>query len=113
MMMIYRRPPSSGSEQGGAMNPFDPTAVLDPAGLPSLLEITVPDAVRYGIDQGASFAVSGTHDTSVAALFDRAEDLARGLVREGFEPGDLLPLWLPNGPELPLWAYAAMMAGGA
>jgi acyl-CoA synthetase (AMP-forming)/AMP-acid ligase II len=95
------------------MNPFDPTVVLDPARLPSLLQITVPDAVRSGIDQGASFAVAGTHDEPVAALFDRAENLARGLVREGFEPGDLLVLWFPNGPELPLWAYAAMMAGGA
>lgn len=46
-----------------------------------------------------------------ARLLERAERLARGLLEQGYEPGDRLAIWGPNYAEWVLLEYALALAG--
>jgi long-chain acyl-CoA synthetase len=69
-------------------------------------------ALRRGADAGASLRVVGEGDQPLTEVIDQIEDLARGLVAAGLEPGDRVGMALPNGTDAILWFYAVIAAGG-
>src|SRR5262249_12725511 len=82
----------------------------DPAGIflhDAILSACQKFASRTAIID-TSFAA---HGISYAQYGKLVEDLARGLVRAGIEPGDVVAIYLPNCWEFPASYHAATLAG--
>lgn len=92
---------------------YDPSRVLEPEVIRDLFSRSVPETLHAAADTGASLLITGDREYPLAELIERIEARAAGLVAAGFAPGQRLGVWLPNGVDLVVWAYAAIFAGGS
>lgn len=92
---------------------YDPSRVTERAVIDDLLTRTVPETLYAAVDTPATLRVVGDRDHPIGELVERIVRRAEGLVAAGFAPGDRLGVWLPNGAEFVVWAYAAIFAGGS
>jgi fatty-acyl-CoA synthase len=80
-----------------------------------LLELTVDEALRAAVtaDPGRTALVSPQHGVrmSYAEVDAAVEQLARGFLAAGLDPGDRIGIWAPNRPEWYLTMFAAARAG--
>lgn len=91
---------------------FHPDVALAPENRERALGTTLIEGLRAGADAGGLFEVVGDGTMPGTELVDRSENLARGMINQGFEPGDRVALWFRNSIDLAVWAFAAVAAGG-
>ncbi len=103
----------NGAPAAVAARVLEPDELGRDAAIAELLELSAADLLRAGAERGGSLAVAGESDTEMAAMVETAEARARGLLANGFEPGERLLVWLPSGLDLVLWSWAAVFAGGS
>jgi acyl-CoA synthetase (AMP-forming)/AMP-acid ligase II len=84
----------------------DPRGDLAWGTIPALVEWA---AARFGADEAV---VDGDVRLSFADLAAQVDEVARGLIASGLEPGDRVALWAPNCHEWILGALGALRAGG-
>jgi len=69
-------------------------------------------AASFG-DRAALIDAASGSALSYAQLADGAERISAALARRGLEPGEVVAVWLPNGPEHALALLGAWLAGAA
>ena len=96
----------SGHARAILRGPVDPSLIRDEL----LCEIFGATASRMP-DQPCMFA--GDQTFTYADVDQKATAMARGLVREGVRPGDVVGLWMPRGHELLIAQIAIAKTGAA
>ena len=75
--------------------------------------LTLPAALRYAAETWTykPAIVEGTATVSYAELHQKARDLAKKFIGNGFEIGDRFAIWAPNSIQWQITTLAGQLAG--